>query len=232
MAKIAVCDDDSQIRDLMSSYLSSYDSFIHVDFYSSGEELLDAEISYDILFLDIDMKGITGIDTARKLRAVDKRVKIIYITAYDDFRDYAFGVHAFGYLVKPFDKNDILNILKEAQDYSLKEQLGPKIRFQAEQGILDLEISEIYYLEYVNRKVHLITQNGIFTLRGPISDFAAQLVEMGFSVPHKSFVVNLSHIRSLKGYDIFLDNGSIIPLSQKKSASFREYFTRWLARQI
>lgn len=232
MAKIAVCDDDSQIRDLMSSYLSSYDSFIHVDFYSSGEELLDAEISYDILFLDIDMKGITGIDTARKLRSVDKRVKIIYITAYDDFRDYAFGVHAFGYLVKPFDKNDILNILKEAQDYSLKEQLGPKIRFQAEQGILDLEISEIYYLEYVNRKVHLITQNGIFTLRGPISDFAAQLVEMGFHVPHKSFVVNLSHIRSLKGYDIFLDNGSIIPLSQKKSASFREYFTRWLARQI
>ena len=59
MAKIAVCDDDSQIRDLMSSYLSSFDSCIHVDFYSSGEDLLDVDISYDVLFLDIDMKGIT-----------------------------------------------------------------------------------------------------------------------------------------------------------------------------
>lgn len=232
MAKIAVCDDDSQIRDLMSSYLSSFDSCIHVDFYSSGEDLLDVDISYDVLFLDIDMKGISGIDTARKLRARDKRVKIIYITAYDDFRDYAFGVHAFGYLVKPLDKKEILNILREAQDYSLKERQGPKIHFRAEEGILELDVAEIYYLEYANRKVHLITQHGIFTLRGPISDFASQLAELGFSVPHKSFVVNLSHIRSLKGYDIFLDNGSILPLSQKKSASFREYFTRWLARQI
>ena len=61
-----------------------------------------------MIFLDIDMKGISGIDTARKIRVRDKKAKIIYVTAYEDFREYAFGVHAFGYLVKPVEKEKIL----------------------------------------------------------------------------------------------------------------------------
>ena len=69
-------------------------------------------------------------------------------------------------------------------------------------------------------------------MRGSIGDIAVKMESFGFAVPHKSFVVNLHHVKNLKGYDMFMTNGEILPLSQKKSAELREMLTRWLAQQI
>src|SRR5699024_11596891 len=66
-----------------------------------------------------DLKGISGIDTARMLRRRDKKVKIVYVTAYEDFRDYAFSVHAFGYLVKPVKRESVHEMIREVLDYKI-----------------------------------------------------------------------------------------------------------------
>ena len=105
--KIAVCDDEKSMLEQMEENLKEFETLFQIDCYSSGEALLDSGIYYDLIFLDIDMKGISGIDTARMLRKRDKRVKIVYVTAYEDFRDYAFSVHAFGYLVKPVKRESV-----------------------------------------------------------------------------------------------------------------------------
>lgn len=232
MIKIAVCDDEAAIREQMHTYLESLDPVFQIVYLESGEALLTSPISFDIIFLDIDLKGLSGIDTARKLRQKNKTVKIIYITAYEDFRDYAFSVHAFGYLVKPLKKQAILQVLKEALAYAKEEQLGPILRFQTEEGILELPVSGLSYFEYECRKISMHTDKGIYHLRETLSALTERLADMGFASPHKGFLVNLSHIQSIRGYELLLTDGTVLPLSQKRSAQFRQLLTRYLAQQL
>lgn len=232
MKRIAVCDDEKCMRDQMREYLKDLEPVFQADYYESGNALLDAGIFYDVIFLDIDMRGLTGIDTARIWRSKDKKAKIIYVTAYEDFREYAFSVHAFGYLVKPVSREKIQALLQEAMDYEQEEAVGPKVRFQTDEGFREFPVRDICYFEYANRKIKLVTTECLFHMRGSIGDIAVKMESFGFAVPHKSFVVNLHHVKNLKGYDMFMTNGEILPLSQKKSAEFREMLTRWLAQQI
>ena len=77
------------------------------DCYESGEKLVESDQNYDILFLDIDMDGMNGIETAKVLREKDKNVKIIYVTSYAEYVHYAFAVHAFAYLLKPVSQEQV-----------------------------------------------------------------------------------------------------------------------------
>ena len=139
--KIAVCDDEKSMLEQMEENLKEFETLFQIDCYTSGEALLDSGIYYDLIFLDIDMKGISGIDTARMLRRRDKKVKIVYVTAYEDFRDYAFSVHAFGYLVKPVKRESVHEMIREVLDYTEEETDGPRLKFQTEEGIIE-KISE------------------------------------------------------------------------------------------
>ena len=232
MLKIAVCDDDRQMLGKMQQYLKDFDKLFRICVYSSGEALLNSGETYDFIFLDIDMRGISGIDTARMLRKKDRKAKIIYVTAYEDFRDYAFSVHAFAYLVKPVSKEKIQEILREALEYTETEDMGPSLCFHTTDGLLDICIRDIYYFEYQNRQLKMATASGDVWIPDSIHHMAQKMESYGFLMPHKSFIVNLFHIRNLKGYDIFMTDGSIVPLSQKKSADFRKRLAAYLASRI
>ena len=106
--KIAICDDEKKASEALLEILEECPEPIEkTDVYFSGEELLRSTEQYDLLFLDIDMEGIDGIETARKIRLKDKKVKIVYVTAYSEYAGKAFSVHAFGYLLKPVDSGDL-----------------------------------------------------------------------------------------------------------------------------
>ena len=122
--KIAICDDEKEIRESLRKILEEYkEPFEQIDLYTSGEELLECDRNYDLLFLDIDMKGINGIETARKIRLKDKKIKIVYVTAYKEYASQAFSVHAFGYLLKPIKKEKIYRQIQDALSY---EEETPK----------------------------------------------------------------------------------------------------------
>ncbi|MDO4273444.1 MAG: LytTR family DNA-binding domain-containing protein [Eubacteriales bacterium] len=232
MLKIAICDDDRIMQLRMQEYFMDFEKLFQVDVYKSGESLLASGEKYDFIFLDIDMKGISGIDTARILRRRDKKCKIIYVTGYDDFREYAFSVHAFAYLVKPVDKEKIQKVLREALAYTEEEKPEKKICFETETGLLEVDSRDIYYFEYQNRRLRMVTKAGDVWIRESISRMAQRMEGYGFLMPHKSFIVNLFHVRNSRGYDIYLTDGSVIPLSQKKSADFRRKLAAYLAEQI
>lgn len=232
MLKIAVCDDDRQMLAKMHEYLMDFEKLFRISLFSSGEDLLASGESYDFIFLDIDMKGISGIDTARFLRQKDRKAKIIYVTAYDDFKDYAFAVHAFAYLVKPVDKEKIQSILREALAYTETPETIPSVCFQTSDGLQDISTPDIYYFEYQNRRLRMVTVAGDVWIQDSIHNMARRMEPWDFLMPHKSFIVNLYHIRNIKGYDILMTDGSLIPLSQKKSADFRKRLAAYLASRI
>lgn len=232
MKKLAVCDDDKTLLSVMKEYMSDLEQTFQIEYFESGEELLSHLKDYEIIFLDIDMKGISGIDTARKIRLQNKRTKIIYVTAYEDFRDFAFSVHAFGYLVKPVTRKKISTAVKEAMDYIQEEISGPRIRFHCLEGFQEFVVEDIYYFEYQSRKISIATARGVFHIQEKIGNIIEKMEEMGFASPHKSFVVNLSHIKGISGYELTLTNNIRLPLSQKRSSQFRQVFTNYLAQKL
>ncbi|WP_392486541.1 LytR/AlgR family response regulator transcription factor [Haloimpatiens sp. FM7315] len=233
MIDIAICDDEREIVSRIKKYIEEYDKYkcsIHT--YSSGEELLFERKRFQVIFLDIDMKGINGIETAENLRKYDKNVKIIYITNFTDYVNLAFQVHAFGYLNKPICKEDIYTQLDEAVSYLESKEDKNIVEFKSTDGVIRLAPKDICYFEYINRKVKIKTLDNIYMIKDKITNIAEYMKKYGFQMPHKSFTVNLFYVKSIKGYDIFMMDGTVIPLSQKKSQECRGEFNVYLEKYI
>ena len=153
--RIAICDDEKSARDLLLQMLWEYpEAFSCLDTYESGEEFLESGKNYDLLFLDIDMKGMDGIETARKIRLRDKKLKIVYVTAYREYAGKAFSVHAFGYLLKPVKKERLFAQIEDAKSYREEEkQEEEPLEFMTTEGRTLLLPGDIYYFEFWNRKI-------------------------------------------------------------------------------
>lgn len=231
MINIAICDDEINIINKTKKLIQDYDKEdIDIYVYESGEELINSDKEFHIIFLDIDMKGLDGIETAKKLRKYDKKVKIIYVTNYTDYTYSAFSVHAFGYLVKPLNKKELYNQLDEALSYT--EEISNNLEFITSDGVIRIDTNSIYYFEYEQRKVIMKTIDKNYILKKKISEIGKDIQDYGFEMPHKSFVVNLYNIKTIKGYDVHMMDGSVIPLSQKKSSQFRDSLNRYLSKHI
>lgn len=102
MKHIAVCQDNYAVAEEIKNLLSQYQEWKSViDIYYSGEAFLKIHMRYDIIFLGIEVEGVSGIEVAKQVRKLDKEVFIIFITSYKNFYQSAFNVHAFQYLIKP-----------------------------------------------------------------------------------------------------------------------------------
>ena len=112
--RIAICDDEKNIRELIKGKIANQYPNANIIFYNSGEELLLSDEHIDILFLDIQMSGKNGMETARELRKKDKSVIIIFVTAAEEYVFQAFDVGAFHYIVKPINDTKFTEVLHRA----------------------------------------------------------------------------------------------------------------------
>ncbi len=232
MIKIAICDDDIQVLEKMVSIVKDYfriiDRTVWVAEYKSGARLLKANARFDIIFLDIEMPQMDGIETAQKLRNWDLNSKIIYVTNYSQYQKRAYKVHAFDYIDKPLQEKAIFGVLKEAIRYldgAIKKQ---KYAFDTEEGIITLELDDIYYFEYLTKKVIINSAKGKYVSRYSLKELYEKIGNNSFELPHKSFIVNFLHIKGIKGFEIFMENGATIPLAQKRAVKFKEKFNDFL----
>lgn len=229
MIKIAICDDDITSIETLKQHITTYpNACFKIETFLSGSALLSYEDSFDIIFLDIDMPNINGIETAKQLRKKDKKVLLIYITNYSDYSVFAFAVHAFSYLLKPVSQQQVHQQLKEVFEYRNPFEIT-SLTFETKEGVIHVKKDEILYFEYLNRKIYMYTKDMCYTLNGKISTLEKELELDGFYSPHKSFLVNMLAIYSIKGNDIYLSNQKTIPLSQKKAAAFKRQLNIYLS---
>jgi DNA-binding LytR/AlgR family response regulator len=232
MLEIALCDDNEYELDLLNAMVLKYSKekniILLTSTYKKGEELINSSKKFHVIFLDIKMDQIDGIEIAKMIRESDKHVKIIYVTNYSNYQNDAFSVRAFGYVIKPISYNTICKQLDDIIEYSQQEYNKTTFTFNTDSGVKTLNVEDIYYFESCNHKIEIVSKNRTFKVSDSINNILNNFKSYGFSMPHKSFVINLLYVSSIKGYDIILTTGDLIPMSQKRAVEFKTEFYSFL----
>jgi len=235
MLTIAVCDDEVLFRmnlvNKLKRVCENKECYIAVDEFCSGEEFLSAKTYYDVVFLDVKMDQLSGIDTAKKIREENKNSKIIFITAYEEYVYEAFEVSAFQYIRKPVLEGKlsetIERILKEMENEKLADHY-----FLLTKGVQTLKIceSDILFFEVQNRVVKIHMDKEEIEYYGSLEKVEAQLSSETFFRCHRSYIVNLKHVKSYNRIEIQMENGEKILLSGRKYEAFSKAFLGFLKR--
>ena len=223
MIHIAICDDEKhmsdQIRAMASDFFRKKNREIRLRTFLSGEELLNDEGQIDILFLDIQMKGMDGLETARKLRAGQFRGFLIFITVLKEMVFQSFEVQAYDYLVKPVDEKQfgktmerLYASMQNASEDSLLVQKGYEGRIIRE--------DEIVFCEVIDRKIYLNLVSGeVVDYYERIENLETKLGSHFFRC-HRSYLINLKHLKGYKNGTACMDNGKEVPVSRLRSKEF------------
>lgn len=241
MIHIAICDDESGITEQLKGILADYQAqtaeVLSYDVFDSGEALLKANKKYDIIFLDIYMQGIDGLETARRIRKEDIVVEIIYLTSYGGLTKEALSVHAFEYLEKPIKKADIFFQLDEViariiHRRNSVEPGGHMIELDEGRNKIRLSAGDIYYFERRDRKVRVVTKKGDFYVYEPLTAIQRSLSTSDFVLSHQSFLVNINYLKDYVKDEIVMTNNDVVPLAQKRSSEFKQVMREFLQKRI
>lgn len=240
-AKIAICDDENLLRKTLREKMEKYckNSGITCQIYDfdSGEKLLALPVESlpDILFLDIQMPGKSGMQIARELRSKKGDMILIFVTALSEYVYEAFDVNAFHYLVKPFDDEKLWEVLERAlaQYEKLAEAVSPQRQAQAilvKRGGLSTKVllADIIYAEVFNRKVMLHTVNGDIEYYGKLTDLTEQ-TGADFYRTHRAYLVNLKYVEKYNADTVWLEQ-STVPMSKKQFAGFVRQYMQYIRR--
>lgn len=229
MIEIAVCDDETVIREQICQFVKNKVPDSRIETFAAGEELLAANRSFDLVFLDIQMEGINGMDAARTLRTKKEETILIFVTGLKEYVFEAFDVSAFHYLLKPLVEEK----LDEVLDRALKEVSRRKTRekkqllIQTRNRNYNFAQSAIFYLESRGKKVEIHTSGETIEAYASISKLEEQLGN-GFFRCHRGYLVNLAHIAEYRTDRIRLSNGDEVYLAKEKYQVFIKAYMRYL----
>ena len=229
LIRIAIVDDEKVIREHMKNLIGNKQVECVIDTYSEGEELLQAGKCYDIVFLDIQMDGMNGIDTARVLRQKTEDTVLIFITGVKEYVFDAFDVAALHYLIKPVDEQKFADVFKRAvlETGKKKHQENGQIFVKTRYRNVTLEQKDILYIESRGKKVEIHTKTDIVDVYAGIGELEKQLKE-NFYRCHRGYLVNLAFITEYSNDSITLNNGESIILAKEKYGEFVKIYMRYL----
>lgn len=240
MIKIGLCDDNVTYIKQLSAILSQISENNNLKFefnsFTSGEDLIDFcgkhKNYFDIIFLDILMEGINGIDTAQSIRNINCNANIVFVTVSKDYALESYSVNASGYILKPYSYDCIES---KFVDLYNKISLSKKnsIFVKNNQDIYTLQLDEVLYFESNLRKITAYLINGDkITFYNKMSSLESQIKCSTFVRCHRSFLVNLIYVKNIVASDLETTTGSILPISKKYLTSIRDEFTMYIKVKI
>lgn len=222
MLRIGICDDDNDTRVLLEGALERTleTKGWEAQFFqfSSGEGLVDWYTKHtgelDLVFLDMEMKELSGIDTAKRLRAVDASLQLVFCTSYADYVFDGYGLGALGYLLKPPTPAQLADVLERAQT-ALYQALDHAYIIQTSDATYRLPYRNILYFTSERRKVSCVTIERTVSFYGKLDDVAAEVGEHFVRV-HQRYLVHLAAIARIETSEVVLENGERLPVSRSQ----------------
>lgn len=232
--KVAICDDDPKDLDEYESLLNNTLMSVQVVAYSNGKQMLfelsSPEAMPDVIYLDVNMPDMSGIEVAKELRNRKYEGEIIFLTKSEEYWKSAFNVHAYQYIVKDdCTKKRFSEIFTEAIVRS-RLQNDERILFTNGGEVASMLIRDIRYFEVTNRIVKVYYQDKIFEFYSPLSKLAEELSEQNFLRIHGSYLVYVPYIKlnfrslSMKNKEIVLKDNTRLPIGRTYAAQVKEAF--------
>lgn len=229
---IAICDDEPLAIEYIAYNLQKWSEknrcILHISSFSSAEQFLfeyDENRDFDLLFLDIQMGEINGVDLAKTIRKKDQKVQIVFVTALAEYISQGYDLAALHYLIKPVSQEKIFSVMDRVAQNCIKEE--EYILVTAGQTLQRVSVSSIMYAESFAHYITITTKNGVYQIRENAGTLAEKL-KNGFVRPHRSYLVNLRYVHSISKIDILMDDGTAIPLSRynykRVNQAFIEYY--------
>jgi DNA-binding LytR/AlgR family response regulator len=232
---IAVCEDNASDANLICGILkehfdkNGFSGDIHT--FKSGEELLKGFSPglYDAVFLDIYMKGMTGIETASKMRAIDRDFALVFITTSDAHARDAYSVRACAYVSKPIRQSDMEIAFEQCRTIFLKS--ARYIEVKSRRQSIKIPLIKILYIEVFNKESMFHTTEGVVKTSMSLDEVECTMGHP-FLRCHRSYLINMNHVELINEKDILMCNGDTIPMPQRGRTKVRDIYGNFITNRL
>lgn len=222
--RVGIVEDEKQNQDNLINLIELWGASARCetacDTFVSGEAITEREdVDYHVLFMDIKLPGMNGVDASKKLRGMGYTGEIIFLTAYREFVFDAFDVHAFHFLVKPLSFEDIIKCMN-----SILQSVRGQFYVMKKRGeIVNVPYHDIICILSNHHQMNFVTANEVYChtirIRELLQTLPAQFVQC-----HRTVILNAEHIRKLVGKDAYMSNGVTQPVSDRYLQAVRDIF--------
>lgn len=231
---IAICDDSSIDRQMISSYVAKYldehGYFAEIKEFNSGETLLNADAAaYDLIILDIFMGQVSGIQAARKLVEIAPNTRIIFCSTSNEFAAESYDVAALRYLTKPISEAKLYQTLNHFfTAYTAMRTLEYRRNRMTEHVLL----SDVLWIEANDHKCLIHTKHDVISTSTTLTQFSQQLSDAGFVKPIRYALVSLAAVATVPTDVLSLADGTQVPISRDLREEMKNAFTAYKARTL
>lgn len=233
MIKIAICDDENIFIDnyvkIINKIKKDYKYNIEIHTFNSGEDLIKYtiinEVRFELVFLDIIMKEVNGIETAKKLKEIDELTEIVFLTSSKEYALDGYDIKVFNYIIKN-SKQQELKIYEAIKHCYLKT--NDYIIINNKSSIEKIEISKIVYIESAKRKIIVNTIDSQYETYEKLDNIYKKLESFGFVKTHRSYIVNMDFIKKIEPKEIITTRGDIVLISRGNAEMVKEKFISYL----
>lgn len=230
MLNIAICDDSKfdalAAREVIRNTLNNLNKEADIEYYLNAEDiqnkLLKRKEPLDLLILDIDMPGISGLDLAETLRANNLKLLIIFLSNHEEFIFKAIEFQPFRYIRKIKLETEMPIAIQSAVKV-IAANSDLHITLDTDDGSIRIMMSEIMYYETEKRKVAVILKNGKkIIVNKNITEMQEHIQNEKFIMIHRSCVVNVDHVHNIHDYAVILDNNETLIVSRPKYKAVKQ----------
>jgi len=228
LLRVAICENSPEDAAVLRYIIgrSGIPSMVYT--FNNGKAFLDSFIigQYDVIFLDVHLEDISGIDVGKMIRKTDTQVILIFATKSKTHALLAYRLDALKYLEKPLDDKKVRDALSLSLQIVKKQEICTVI---VKKERTDIPYREIYYVEVVDHTCLIHTSNTILETNASMKDLTLLLPPQRFLQCHRSFMVNLEHVQRIDR-DFLMENGDIVYIRGKDLKKMKEKYREYLAQ--
>ena len=223
---VAIVEDEQVHQDTLKAFLKRYQEennvSFHIDLFGSPILLLENYKSvYDLIFMDIQMPGMNGMDAARRLRAMDQKVLLVFVTNLAQYAIEGYEVAAMDYILKPLQYFSFAMKLTKAL-WRIDADEGNAIKVVNKNGSVRIQLRDLLFIEISGHNITYHTHGGDVYGTGTLSELEEKLQGKHFVRCNSCYLVNLKYIEHVKGYQLQLKDGTELQISQPRKKSLMQ----------
>ena len=231
MYRVAIVEDEAGYREQVRDYIEKYGEEHHLTFeivlYEDGREIVaDAEHVFDIIFFDIEMGEMNGMEAAGEIRRRDENVVIVFITNMAQYAIEGYSVGALDFVLKPIDYYGFsFRMTRALERVKRKETL--EIVLQTATGIRRVDSGDIWYVEIDKRILYFHTNSGRYSMRGTMQKAEEMLRDYHFVKCNHWYLVNLKYVTEIQD-NIVMVAGNPLEISRRNRTAFVRAVTDYI----